>query len=432
MAMIAGRVVSLASLTLALCAAPFAHAEAQPVSSRRPMIFFLAQGSPDACGPGCSQWIAADGVFGPDTLGHLSAFLYALDRSDLPLFFHSQGGSLQAAMAVGRKLRGWRIAAAVGRTVVAGCNGKGPRDPACLVLLQSQEPVSAELQFDGASCASACVSALIGSPRRSVAEQARLGIHAPNYKQGQQWSLDPAAAEQLRRARTTDLLRYYTVRMGIDGSLIDEAEKTPHSRIHWLSRDDMSRFGILGSDGFETAWATVGRPAPMIVKSITRTAPRTTMLRVTCHTQERVRFTVLRELPDDELGGSSEVRLMAGGDVVGQGRDLNDRRDDERIFIVPVAALRRAAIAGLALDETVTAATGHRARSARIGTAGLEEALDRLLTACSALRMPQPAAPKPGRLRVTGIATMAPLWDASYIPAASGPFDTRATGTLRQ
>src|SRR4029079_3683295 len=31
--------------------------------AREPMIFFVAKGGPNACGPGCSQWIAAQGNF---------------------------------------------------------------------------------------------------------------------------------------------------------------------------------------------------------------------------------------------------------------------------------------------------------------------------------------------------------------------------------
>jgi hypothetical protein len=176
----------------------------------------------------------------------------------------------------------------------------------------------------------------------------------------------------------------------------------------------------------------IERPTPVIVKSMTRTAPRTTALKVTCHARDRVRFTVSRELPDDELWAVSEVRLMSGRDILGQARDVNDRRDDERRLIVPVAALRRAAPAGLALDETVTAATGHRTRSAAIGTAGLDAALDRLLNACSAMRMPQPAAPKPGRLRLTDLATLAPFWGAHSSAQAPVSFHARAAGTLRQ
>ena len=36
-------------------------AAAQP--NPEPMIFFVAKGEPNACGPGCSEWIAAEGMF---------------------------------------------------------------------------------------------------------------------------------------------------------------------------------------------------------------------------------------------------------------------------------------------------------------------------------------------------------------------------------
>ena len=39
----------------------FARHPAQP--DPEPMIFFLAKGERDACGPGCSEWIAAEGMF---------------------------------------------------------------------------------------------------------------------------------------------------------------------------------------------------------------------------------------------------------------------------------------------------------------------------------------------------------------------------------
>jgi hypothetical protein len=426
--MIAWRVVSLAGLTLALVAAPVSQAEAQQSSSRRSMVFFLAQGGPDACGPGCTDWIAADGAFGPDTLGRLTAFLHSLDRPNLPIFFHSSGGSLQAAVAVGYKLRGWRIAAGVGRTVVQGCKETDPRDPHCRELIETGEPVSGDLRYDRAICASACVAALIGAPVRHVSEKARLGIHAPNYRRNRQWGVDTRAVEEATRARTMDSMRRFVVRMGVDGSLIDEMDKTPHNKVHWLSREEMKRFGILTGDGHETGWSLIERPAVMIVKSLTRTTvPLTTGFEIGCHRGDRVRIRLRRELPDEELGAVSEVRLVSGGEVLSQSRDLNDRRDDERRLIVPVAALRRVASNGLVINEAVITGTGSLTRSAPIAAAGLAEALDRMLQGCGAARGPRPAPTKLRRLRIAGeAATLPPLWLAPYNASDS------AAGTLLQ
>jgi hypothetical protein len=275
--------------------------------------------------------------------------------------------------------------------------------------------VTAELRFDRASCASACVTALIGSPKRSVSEQARLGIHAPRYGEDRQWGVDVTAREHVARTRWIDSARQYVVTMGVDGSLIDEKQKTPHNKVHWLSRDEMSRFGILAEKEFETGWALIDGPAFMLAKSLTRTAPRTTVLKITCHTGDQVRISVRRELPDEELGAVSEVRLVSGREVIAQSRDINDQRDDERMQIVPVAVLRGIAANGLVLDEQVTTENGDLTRSAPIATTGFAEALDRLRHGCGAART-RPATPKPRRLRFArDAATLPPLWSVPYM-----------------
>ena len=60
---------------------------------RRPMIFFVAKGAPNACGAGCREWIAAEGTIDPDAAQRFRDFLAALPRRDLPVFVNSTGGS---------------------------------------------------------------------------------------------------------------------------------------------------------------------------------------------------------------------------------------------------------------------------------------------------------------------------------------------------
>src|SRR5688572_27320533 len=45
---------------------------------KRPMVFFLAKGPPDSCGPGCSEWIAAEGAFVLGTAQRFRDFLAML------------------------------------------------------------------------------------------------------------------------------------------------------------------------------------------------------------------------------------------------------------------------------------------------------------------------------------------------------------------
>jgi hypothetical protein len=58
---------SLAGASAAVAApaqAPDVYASIQ----RQPMIFFVAKGTPDTCGPGCNEWIAAEGAIDPDVI----------------------------------------------------------------------------------------------------------------------------------------------------------------------------------------------------------------------------------------------------------------------------------------------------------------------------------------------------------------------------
>ena len=396
--MIAPRFVILTGLALLLATAFCAPASAQQ-APRHPMIFFLAKGGPDACGPGCSEWIAAEGEFGSDTLGRFNSFLHAINRTDLTVFFHSPGGFGNVAIAVGHKLRGWRIAAGVGRTLVKGCN-EGPPDEACLVLMQSEQQLDAELRFDGTICASACVFAFAGAPVRQVSELAKLGIHASRFGD-RQWGIDTTAVEQAARERSRDSTQHYFVSMGIDGSLVEEAEKTPHHGVHWLSRDEIARFGLIAKDGFETGWTLAGNPL-VVMKALSRATPRTTIFKVKCHTDERAQIVVRRELPDEELGLMSEVALVSGRSTVSQSTGANDSRDDERIFIVPRAVLREIAANGLKLEERAIAEESRIVRSTPVAMAGFADAIDRLLQRCGAARS-QPAVPAPRRLRFSKV-----------------------------
>src|SRR5215468_52155 len=49
---------------------------------RQPMMFFVAKGGPNACGPGCSEWIAAEGMIDPDAAQRFRDFLGTLPRRD--------------------------------------------------------------------------------------------------------------------------------------------------------------------------------------------------------------------------------------------------------------------------------------------------------------------------------------------------------------
>ncbi len=144
----------------------------------QPMIFFVAKGTPDTCGPGCNEWIAAEGAIDPDAAQRFRDFLAALPRRDLPIFFNSAGGIAGQAAALGRIMREHRMTAGVGRTLPEGCRRTVAIDDACRRSMQGKREHRARLVTGGARCLSSCVYALLGGSVRRVAREAQLGIHS--------------------------------------------------------------------------------------------------------------------------------------------------------------------------------------------------------------------------------------------------------------
>src|SRR5947207_13332748 len=86
---------SATAATAASSTTPVKPAPASPATKApqpHPMVFFLAKGEPDACGSGCSEWIAADGQFDFDAPDRFQTFLKRLGGRTLPVYFRTPGG----------------------------------------------------------------------------------------------------------------------------------------------------------------------------------------------------------------------------------------------------------------------------------------------------------------------------------------------------
>jgi hypothetical protein len=66
-----------------------------------PMIFVVATGEPNACGRGCTEWIAGQGQFDEGAAQRFREFLAILTKRDLPIFFNSDGGLVSQAVQIG-------------------------------------------------------------------------------------------------------------------------------------------------------------------------------------------------------------------------------------------------------------------------------------------------------------------------------------------
>jgi hypothetical protein len=285
---------------------------------RQPMIFFVAKGAPDACGAGCSEWIAADGMIDLGAPRRLRALLTRLADRQLPIFFHSPGGFGPPAMEIGRLLRQRRMTAGVSRTVPAGCVAASKEN--CRALMQSGEALESEL-YNLAVCGSACVFALIGAGVRHVPPGARIGVHAANLNR-------PDFDGHYRATWYAQVGRYLR-EMGIADALFDVISRVPHESMHYLSRDEIAEFGIDSSEFQETRWTAMEWPwAGMewppqrfsVVKFVMeargekRKQYRTSVIRLSCAGPGRIGLAYVRGLASHEIAAARSIELSVDGD----------------------------------------------------------------------------------------------------------------------
>lgn len=366
-------------------------AAAQPAPKSRgsfkhePMIFFVAKGAPNACGPGCDNWIAAEGTFDPDVHERLSEFLKVPSHRSLPIFFHSPGGELQPSIATGNVLRERRMTAGIAQTVPEGCRTQARADAACRKLMASGRVLKARLEAARGICASGCGYALIGASVRLIGEGAKFGVHASRLVPVRAFTQSRRASAAVARdaeRQSYDLLKQYVALAGVDPALIDLAMKTPHNRVHWLTREELSRYGLVPGAYFETEWLRipVADGKFTIVKSLTQPSQtnaheyRTTIIGIDCTVGDRPYVTLRRELPTREQGTRLAMRMSSGDAfllVFGEGR-RPDAATELRVQPVAADALARAAASdAIVLREEQDAWM----RETRLSTKGLSEAL---------------------------------------------------------
>jgi hypothetical protein len=63
-----------------------------------PLIFVIVTGEPNACGRGCTEWIAGEGRFDEGAAQRFRELLAALPKRDMPIFFNSDGGLVSQAV----------------------------------------------------------------------------------------------------------------------------------------------------------------------------------------------------------------------------------------------------------------------------------------------------------------------------------------------
>lgn len=157
-----------------------------------------------------------DGEFDQAAPARLARFVVEQQISQASVYFNSPGGSLVAAMAIGRLLREQGFSTYVGR------RGADPRQPGSGV------------------CYSACPFAYAGGSRRFLEGDSVLGIHRAANRV-------PVPDEGAFEQRVATEATTYLEAMGVSTRLFRMMQTTPHDSIRLLSREEAVRLGLVNA-----------------------------------------------------------------------------------------------------------------------------------------------------------------------------------------
>jgi hypothetical protein len=372
-------VCGLASAAASAAAEPAMPAPKTSSILDQPMNFFVAKGEPNACGAGCSEWIAAEGTIDVDAPKRLRHLLTSLAERKLPIFFDSPGGIRGAGIEIGRLLRERKMTAGVSRTV------------------------EGELH-NVAVCASACVYALIGAEVRHVPPGARIGVHTGKM------AVDDFDGRY--RAISNAYIARYLKEMGIAGALLDVISTVPYESQYYLSRDEIAEFGIDASEFQETRWTAMHwlwagmdwQPQRFsVVKLVVeasgekRKQYRAAAIRLSCAGTERVGLRYFRNPVSKDMAAAGSIELSVEGERLSFPRAASMAKIDpldtgwlEARYASASFAFFEAAATRDSIDivESDPFETTPPPRILKLSTDGLAKALERLKKACDTRQSP--------------------------------------------
>ena len=211
-----------AALCIALAAVLTGSAHAGVVLEERklPMKFSWV-----SCQPNCGGWVSAVGVVTANTSGDFDEFARGRQLRGTTIVLDSSGGSVNDAIALGRRWRNLGALTTVGTSVQTNTAQEAPADMA-----------------SGAYCESMCVFLLLAGKTRYVPDGAHVRVH-------QIWMGDRANDAKAAVYSADDLmiverdigrLAKYTFDMGGTGDLLLlSLNVPPWEDLHELSREEL-------------------------------------------------------------------------------------------------------------------------------------------------------------------------------------------------
>lgn len=243
-----GLAASALALAGALLAAPLPQSTASGAveARKQPMSFTW-----NDCKPDCKGWVSALGIVTADTPALFDDFAKTRDLAGASIVLDSSGGSVNDALALGRKFRKLGALTSVGTTI------------------EGSDKARAAIE-NSASCESMCVFLLLSGQTRYVPDGARVRVH-------QIWMGDRADNPRAASYTAQDLmiverdigrLAKFTFDMGGTGDLLALALSIPPwEDLHEMTLDEMRAANLLTTEIRPDALPAV--PKPPAVASVT-------------------------------------------------------------------------------------------------------------------------------------------------------------------
>jgi hypothetical protein len=176
-----------------------------------------------ACDPNCHGWISAVGIITQDSPKEFDNFARGRDLTGTTVVLDSSGGSVNDAIALGRRWRSLGLLTTVGTSVHSEKGDRGTVDP-------------------DAYCESMCVFLLLSGKTRYVPDSAHVRVHqiwmgdrADDAKEANYSAQDLMIVE-----RDVGRLAKYTFDMGGAGDLLSLALSVPPwEDLHEMSREEL-------------------------------------------------------------------------------------------------------------------------------------------------------------------------------------------------
>jgi hypothetical protein len=241
----------MAILVMAILLAPAARSQdaARPpvggvISPADAMIFYLAHGREGACGPDCSEWIAAEGVVEWDTFKRLFAFVGRPGERKLPVILNVWGeGDLKVSMSLGKIIRDHGLDVSAGKTVVAGC--ADATEAACIALKRGGKSLDAAIDISAVECDINCVLILAGGVHRTLPADAKVIIGPTHIRD----RLAPNVSDERQKGLQAfygDQYRLYLKQIGVGTDVVGMIEQNSAAgRATQISRTDWLQLGIV-------------------------------------------------------------------------------------------------------------------------------------------------------------------------------------------